>query len=305
MDEETVKQRSPFYAGYTAIVIVGILICVKAIAYYESGSMSVLSSLTDSVLDSLISIMTLASLYYARRPADEDHRWGHGKMEAVSALFQAAIIAGGGAFIVFEAINRLINPSEVTQHTLAIAVMIVSIILSFVLVLIQKNILKQSQSLAIEADSANYSSDIVINIGTLAVLCAGLYGTPQWIDPIFAILIALFMGITSRNIAIKSLNMLLDRELPEEDRCQVIDIIEAHNGVKGWHDLRTHRNGADFVMSFDIEVDPDMRLYDAHEIAKDLENSILTLFPNTEVLIHIDPCGYTDDARHRVKGLHH
>ncbi len=305
MNKQTVKQRSPFYAGYTAIVIVTILICAKALAYYESGSMSVLSSLTDSVLDSLISIMTLASLYYARRPADEDHRWGHGKMEAVSALFQAAIIAGGGAFIIFEAINRLFNPAEITDHSLAIVVMIFSIILSFILVLIQKNILKHSQSLAIEADSANYSSDIVINTGALIVLCAGLYGIPHWIDPVFAILIALFMGITARNIAIKSLDMLLDRELPEEDRHKVISIIEAHTGVKGWHDLRTHRNGADFVMSFDIEVEPDMRLYDAHEIAKDLENSILSLFPNTEVLIHIDPCGYTEDARHRVKGLHH
>lgn len=304
MSEENVKSGSSVWAGYVTIAIVGVLIVIKAYAYYASGAVSILSSLTDSVLDALVSSMTLASIYYARRPADEDHRHGHGKMEAVSALFQAAIIAGGGAFLIFETMTHLYHPLSITNHVMGGSVMIVSIILSVVLVLVQRFSLRSSGSLAMEADSANYGGDILVNLGALIVLALCYYGAPLWIDPLFAIGVALFMIYVARGIAMKSLNMLLDRELPEEDRAKVIAIIEAHEGVSGWHDLRTHRNGNDYIMSFDIEADPDITLYAAHEIAKDLEDGILQIYPRAEVLIHIDPQGYTEDSRHRVKGVH-
>lgn len=304
MSEESVKSISALFAGYAAILIVGILIVIKAYAYYTSGAVSILSSLTDSVIDSLVSMMALASIYYARRPADEDHRHGHGKMEAVSALFQAAIIAGGGVFLVFETLMHVSKPFAVTNHMIGAGVMIVSIVLSVFLVLIQRYSLKSSQSLAIEADSAHYSSDILVNLGAFLILVMCFYGAPVWIDTLFAIGVAGFMVLVARGIAMKSLNMLLDRELPEEDREKVIAIIEAHEGVSGWHDLRTHRNGNDYIMSFDIEADPEITLYAAHEIAKDLEEGILQIYPRAEVLIHIDPQGYTEDSRHRVKGVH-
>lgn len=299
-----IKIRSAVFAGYTAIFIVMILIVIKGYAYYESGAVSILSSLIDSVLDSLVSIMALSSIYYARRPADADHRWGHGKMEAVSALFQSAIIVGGGAFLVFEALDRIVHPVVITHHMIGVYVMGVSIVLSGLLVFIQRRALQQSNSLAVEADSVHYGSDILVNIGTLIVLAASFYGAPAWLDGVFAMGVAGFMVYMARGIAVKSLDMLLDRELSDDDRARIIKVIESHEGVAGWHDLRTHRNGADYVMSFDIEVDPEMTLWSAHEIAKDLEGGILKLYPAAEVLIHIDPEGYTEDARHRVKGVH-
>ncbi len=299
------KYKPSLVAGYAAIVIVTILIAAKAYAYYQSGSLSILSSLTDSCVDSLVSVMALGSIYYARRPADEDHRWGHGKMEAVSALFQAAIIAGGAVFLIFESINHVINPTPVVQHTIGIYVLILAIVLSGVLVFIQRLCLKQQGSLAIEADSLHYASDILINAGALIVLVALSYGASIGIDFLFALGVAIFMVVTAGKIALKSLDMLLDRELPDEDRQKIITVIESHDLVIGWHDLRTYMNGQIYVISFDIEVDRELSLWEAHDITKDLEGSIIRIHPESDIIIHVDPEGFTEDSRHRVKGIHH
>lgn len=299
------NKNSSIIAGYAAIFIVGTLILIKAYAYHMSDSVSVLSSLTDSVLDSIVSIMVLASLYYARRPADSDHRWGHGKMEAVSALFQSAIITGGAAFLTFEATQNIMQPITIRHHETAISVMLASLILSVLLVSIQRISLKKSDSLAIEADSTHYGGDILINAGALFVLYLSLNGkASEWLDPAFALIVSGFMIYLVKGIASKSLNMLLDRELPKEERKKLIQIIEKHEKVIGWHDLRTHSHGHYCVISFDIEVDPDLSLWIAHAITKDLEEEILKLHANADILIHVDPEGYTEDARHKVKGLH-
>ncbi len=299
------NNKLSFYAGYAAIFIVSILILTKTYAYHQSDSVSILSSLIDSIMDSIVSIMALASIHYASKPADKEHRWGHGKMEAVSALFQAAIITGGGAFLVFEAINRMFNPVEVTHHLVGIYVMILSIVLSVILVMIQRYAVSKTGSLAVEADSVHYGSDVAINAGTIAILGFGVYGAPLWLDPLFAIFVAFFMAYIARGIAFKSLDMLLDRELPDDDRAQIIAVIEDNDKVLGWHDLRTRLNGSCYVISFDIEADPDMTLFDAHEIAHELEHSIVEIYKNAEILIHIDPHGHMEECtRHRVKGVH-
>ncbi len=305
MTNDNPARRSSLMAAYAAISIVFVLICVKAGAYYMSGSVSILSSLTDSIVDSLVSVAALMSIYYSHRPADEDHRWGHGKMEAVSALFQSAMIVGGGAFLVFESVNRITNPEPVQQHMLGITVMVISIVLSIILVRIQRKALDVHDSLAVEADSAHYGSDIIVNVGVITVLAASAYGAPLWIDPLFALVVAVFMAYLARNIAQKAMDVLLDRELPDEDRNKIIGIIESHSDVTGWHDLRTRKNGTITVIAFDMEADGDLTLRAAHNIAKDIENGILEFFPLSEVFIHIDPHDDLDDARHRVKGVHH
>ncbi len=305
MIDENTPKKQPFYAMYFTLASVAVLILAKAYAYYESGSVSVLSSLTDSALDFVISIVTLASLYYASRPADHDHRWGHGKMQAVSALFEAALIAGGSAFVLFEALHRFSQPVEWSSHPIALIVMVLSLITSVMVVFVQKLVTRSVSSLAVDADSAHYSGDILVNAGTILVLFLGGYGAPVWLDPLFATIVSFVMFYVAWGIARKSLDMLLDREISAETRDAIIAIIEKHKGVQGWHDLRTHKNGEAYVMSFDIEVDPDLRLYDAHEIAKDLEDEILEVYPDSEILIHIDPVGYIEDARHRIKGVHH
>ena len=300
-----IDPRFAFYAGYSAVAIVTILIFIKTWAYYASGSTSILSSLTDSLLDSLVSVTALGSIYYAQRPADEDHRWGHGKMEAVSALFQSAIILGGAAFLVFEAALRFLEPAEIQKQSIGIAVMVVSILLSVLLVCIQNMSLKKAPSLAVEADRAHYGSDILINAGVLIVLFISMFGAPLWIDPLFTVLVAGFLVRVSHEIGSKAVDMLMDRELPEEERARIEKTILDHEGVLGFHDLRTTRHGMTVVMSFDIEVDADLSLRDAHNIAKDIEKELLEMHHGAEILIHVDPEDDTDDARHKVKGVHH
>lgn len=298
------KKSVAVKAACIVLVIASMLILVKAAAYYASGSLGVLSSLTDSGLDFIVSFMALGSLYYAQRPADEDHRWGHGKMEAVSAMFQAAILAGGAVFLIFESVQRFINPHEVSHHMTGIVVMVISILFSAVIVYVQRAAIAQKESLALEADLLHYSNDLIINVGVILLLVLQANGAPYWLDPLFALAVAVFLGLCSRKVAMKALGVLLDRELSEEVRGQIIVIIEGHEQVLGWHDLRTHHNGHFNVITFDIEVDAKLSLWDAHEIAKEIEQTILKSFPSSEILIHIDPEGYTEDTRHRVEGVH-
>ncbi|MDH5722708.1 MAG: cation diffusion facilitator family transporter [Alphaproteobacteria bacterium] len=305
MDHQVHENKSEaVQAGYLVLIVAGVLILVKAVAYYISGSLGVLSSLTDSALDFLVSFMALGSLYYARRPADEDHRWGHGKMEAVSALFQGAFLAGGAVFLVFEAADRIINPHAVLHHMVGIIVMVISIVLSLVIVFIQRMAVKRTHSLVLEADLLHYSSDTFINFGVIVLLALQAIGAPHWVDPVFAMGVAVFLGLCARKVSLKALDVLLDRELPEEVRGKIIAIIEENKQVLGWHDLRTYYNGHSNVISFDIEVDAKVSLWDAHEIAKQLERGVLEHYPRSEILIHIDPEGYTEDARHHVEGVH-
>ena len=265
-----------------AIIIVAVLVVLKAIAYFQSGSVSILTSLTDSVLDSFVSLMALASIVYAQRPADEDHRWGHGKIEAVSALVQASVIIGGSAFLVFSAIDRVFNPEPIVDHWLGIAVMWASILMSLFLVLWQRNTLRNVESLTLEAENLHYGSDVLINIGTVVVLFASLNGAPVWIDSLFALTAAVCMAFMARSVAMKALNMLMDRELPDEERQAIIECIESHEAVLGWHDLRTRRHGDFHDISFDIEVEGSSSLWDAHDITKDLERDLVALYPKCD-----------------------
>lgn len=287
-----------------ALVIVMFLVCIKAIAHYKSGSISILASLTDSLMDSLISVMALGSILYADRPADAEHRWGHGKIEAVAALVQASVITGCSVFLVFSSVDRMVRPQAIVDHWLAIWVMLISLLLSAVLVIGQRRTLQDVDSLALEADHLNYGGDALMNLGTLGVLFASLFGAPLWIDSVVAIIGAVFMATMAYSVFMKALNMLLDRELPHAERLLIIRDIEAHESVLGWHDLRTRRHGDVYDISFDIEVDADSSLREAHNVAKDLEQTLVRHFAKCDVMIHVDPQGFPDDERHRVKGIH-
>ncbi|HBU46717.1 MAG TPA: hypothetical protein DEB46_00275 [Myxococcales bacterium] len=287
-----------------AVSIAALLVVIKTIAYFHTGAMSLLTSLTDSVIDSTVSIMALSSILYAQRPADEDHRWGHGKIEAVSALVQASMMIGGAAFLIFTAVERFDDPKPIMDHWLGIAVMLASIFLSFVLVYWQRKTLDHFESLAIEADHLHYSTDVVINTGTLVILFATLKGAPLWIDSVFAVLAACLLAYLAWSILERSLHTLLDRELPEDERDAIIERIESHHLVLGWHDLRTRRHGDFHDISFDIEVDASLSLWDAHEVTKDIERELIQLYDKCDVMIHVDPQGFTEDERHRVKGIH-
>ena len=287
-------------AGTASIVTVVFLIVIKLYAVLQTGSVSVMASLVDSILDASVSIVTLLAIRISLKPADDDHRHGHGKVEGLAALFQAAFIVGGGFFLLLESAGRLQNANVPENTPVAIIIMIVSILLSAILVAIQNYSLRYAPSLAVEADKAHYSSDIVINLGVIGVLAALQSGAPVWIDPLFAMIVALYLGFTVYKIAGQGIDMLLDRELSDEARETITNRVLAHEGVKGMHDLRTSKSGMKIFISFDVELDPSLLLYNAHEILREIEFEVLMDFPNAEILIHADPHGDTYDTRHNA-----
>ena len=304
LEKNTIEPRYALFASAWAIGTVSLLIIIKGYAYWKSDSVAVLATLTDSLTDGAISLMMLMALRYSLRPSDREHRHGHGKMEGIAALFQAAFLAAAGLFLIFQAADRFANPRVMTDHMLGITVAGIAIVLSFILVMVQEYCLARAPSLAVEADKAHYATDIVLNGSVIAALVVTLNGGPAWVDPICAIFIAFYYAIAARKIALCATDMLMDKELPEAVRTKIKKIIKRHPDILGFHDLRTRKSGMTIHISFDVEVDPDLNLRDAHEITRALEHDILDAFPYAEIIIHKDPYGDTEDTRHQGKGGH-
>jgi ferrous-iron efflux pump FieF len=299
-----IRPRMALIAGAASVATVLVLIVIKSFALIQTGSASILASLIDSVVDASVSIMTFLAIKISLKPADEDHRHGHGKVEGLAALFQAAFIAGAGFFLLLESAGRFTGPAATQENDIAIAIMAVATILSVILVMVQNYSLKFAPSLAVEADRAHYSSDILMNVGVIGVLFGLQHGAPWWIDPAFAVLVAFYLALTVRRIAGKAVDMLLDRELSGDARERITKKVLSHKYVMGMHDLRTSKSGMKIFISFDIELDPSLLLYNAHEIVREVEFELLIDFPNAEILIHADPHGDTYDTRHSGE-VHH
>lgn len=287
-------------AAVAAVALSGALVVAKAWVWMQGGSAALLASLVDSVIDALISTTNFLAIKYARRPADHDHRFGHGKAEGIAALAQSAFIAGSCVFVLLEALRLLQAPEIVTNVDAGIWVLLAASVATFALTRYQAYAAKVSQSLAVEADAAHYNGDIAVNLGVVASLVAGKYLGWLWIDPAVALFVALWLLYSARIIGIKAVNMLLDRELEDDVRSRIFNIICDTKGVEGLHDLRTRRSGHRVMMSFDIEVDSGLTMIAAHDIAHTVERNLLAIYPNAEVMIHIDPKGGDiTDSRHK------
>lgn len=306
MSKNQIRPRLALLAAAASVATVAVLIVMKAAVWVTSGSTSVLASLMDSGVDASVSLMTFMAIRYSLKPADEEHRHGHGKIEGLAALTQAAVIGGAGVFLLMESVSHITDPHPhiVTGHLQTIIVMVVSTLLSFVLIAVQNYSLNHAPSLAVEADRAHYATDVFVNIGVIAVTAALYFGAPRWIDPAFALLVVVYLGFAVRQIGGKGIDMLLDRELPQETRDIILSLVRSQEGVRGIHDLRTGKSGMKVRMSFDIEVDPDLSLRAAHDIARRAEHELLRAFPHADIMIHVDPHGDTDDSRHHVPGVH-
>ncbi|MEH6545666.1 MAG: cation diffusion facilitator family transporter [Sneathiella sp.] len=276
-------------ATYASVTIAIILICIKLAAYLSTNSVAILSTLVDSLLDMVASVINLVAVRHALVPADHDHRFGHGKAEALAGLFQSAIIAGSGVFLVFQASERLLNPKALNSSDLGIAVMIVSIVLTLFLVAYQRYVIRKTRSVAISADSLHYVGDVLINGSVIVALILG--GVFHWIyaDGVFAIGIALFLLFSSWKIIRASFSDLMDEELEDAERTKIIELVTAHPGVLGIHDLRTRRSGQQVFIQMHLDMDGGMTLHDAHQISDNVEKELITEFPEAEAIIHQDP----------------
>ncbi len=299
------EPRYALIASAWAIGTVTLLIVIKSVAYLKSDSTAILATLTDSINDAGISLMMLMALRYSLRPADKGHRHGHGKAEGLAALFQAAFLSGAGVFLTLSALERFAQPVDVTDHILSMSIAGIAIVMSMLLVAVQKFCLARAPSLAIEADRLHYSSDVYLNGAVVIALLADYYGAPTWIDPLCGLAVAFFMFRAAKQVGTEAADMLMDKELPKAVRERIKSIVMQHDDVHSLHDLRTRKSGMVLHISFDVEIDPAMSLRDAHQVTRDLENMILVDFPQAEIIIHMDPVGDIHDARHTVKGVHH
>lgn len=302
-EQETKGQRARLY-GVVTCCSVAFLIGVKVFASVQSGSDALFASLMDNVVDAIVSCLNFAALYYAARPADHDHRHGHGKIEGLSALVQGAVMVLAAAILVFDVLfHAEVSPLKV--DFLSIFVMVVSIFVSLFITWWQGRGVQETGSLVLEADRAHYTVDVVQNLSVIAVLVAVYYGAPAWLDSVVALGVALWMFKASAGIFSAAVDMILDRELADEDRQKIIVAIVSHKQVLGVHDVRATRSGTVEKIYFDIEVDPDLPCWEAHQITKDIEVEILKDFPEAEVMIHVDPYGEIEDSRHKNRDVHH
>jgi ferrous-iron efflux pump FieF len=276
-------------AAYASVTTAATLIVVKIGAWWLTDSVSLLSSLIDSLLDATASLIMLFAVRAATTPADEEHRFGHGKAEALASLAQAALITGSSIFLLFEALHRLAVPQPIAQGNIGIAVMVFSIVMTLALTRFQAYVVRQTGSLAIESDSIHYLSDLLMNSAVILALVLVAHFGWQLADPLFAIGIAAFILYSAGRIGWRAYHMLMDRELPAEDQERIREIVLGHGDVRGLHDLRTRRAGPQVFIQLHVEMDGGMSLYRAHAVADAVEADLQTAFPNAEVIIHQDP----------------
>ena len=283
-------------AAIASVSVATILIVTKFAAWLMTDSVSLLSTLLDSILDAAASIINLFAVHHALQPADREHRFGHGKAEPLAGLAQAAFICGSAAFLLVQAGERVAHPREIANTDIGYAVMVFSIVLTVILVIFQRYVVKKSGSVAIDADSLHYQTDVLINLGVMVSLFMSSHLGWKYADPLIAILIALYIVKGAWGIGQMALAILMDRELEDNDRKKIRDIVMAHTEVKGLHDLRTRSSGLHVFIQFHLELDGEMKLMDAHVISEEVELELMDAFPNAEVIIHEDPEG-VDEAR--------
>lgn len=275
-------------ATYASVGTAAVLILVKLGAWLLTGSVSVMASLLDSVMDAAASLVNLFAVRYSLRPPDIDHRFGHGKAEALAGLGQSAFIAGSAVFLSLHAVERLLNPEPLTQVGVGIAVMGFAIVATLALLAVQRHVIRRTQSTAIRADALHYATDLAANTATLVALVLASWGWPA-LDPLFALGIAAYILYSAYQIARDAVNLLMDRELDAQSREAILRAAAAVPGVLGVHGLRTRRSGPTPVIQLHLALADGLPLIEAHRVSLAVEAVLLDLMPGADVIIHQDP----------------
>lgn len=278
-------------AAYASVAVSLFLIALKFAAWLATGSVALLSSLVDSLLDVVAAGVNLFAVRRAAEPADREHRFGHGKAEPLAALGQAAFLAGGALLVTFEAINRIVIPAPISQATLGIIVMIVSIVVDGGLVLYQRHVVRVTRSVAIGADELHFRSDLFVNGAVLVALILDRLFAAPLLDPIFGGAIGLWIIWGSIRLLRVSMDQLMDHEMPDADRARIRAIAEAESEVTAVHDLKTRLAGPTAFIQLHLEMDGTMDLRRAHEITDRVEAQLRDAYPQAEIIIHEDPAG--------------
>ncbi|WP_392561142.1 cation diffusion facilitator family transporter [Orbus sturtevantii] len=287
-------------ATYLAVIFALILITIKLFAWWMTGSISLLASLFDSSMDLLASGINFILIRYSLRPADDNHRFGHGKAESLAALAQSAFIIGSVAFLLLNSVKLLSRPAQIDYPLLGIIISSVSVFLTLGLVLYQRHVIKLTDSQAVKADMLHYSSDLLMNGAVVIALILSWCGV-IYADAIFALLISCYILFSAVKIAFSAVQDLLDKALPEVDNANILDIASSFSEVHGIHDLKTRRSGPMTFVQLHVELDDNMPLFEAHAIADKIEKLISQKYHPAEVIIHQDPISVVAKEKSKLR----
>ncbi len=281
-------------ATYASVATATLLILVKLAAWLATGSVSVLASLVDSAMDAGASLVNLVAVHWSLQPPDDEHRFGHGKAQALAALVQSAFIAGSALFVGLEAFDRLLHPQPLAQVGVGLAILTFAMVATLALLAVQRYVIKRTGSPAIRADALHYATDLATNGVTLLALGLAAFGW-HGVDPLLGLGIGAYVLYSAVRIAQDAIQLLLDRELPEDQRNEIMELARSTASVKGVHGLRTRQSGQLLIIQLHLELDDDLPLREAHRVAMEAEARIRARYPDSDIIIHQDPVSLGDE----------
>jgi ferrous-iron efflux pump FieF len=282
------QQQLMRMATRASLAVAVVLLGLKVAAWQWTGSVAMLASATDSLLDALASTVAMLAVHWSLEPADAEHRFGHGKLEPLAGLVQAILVLVSAVVLLQSSVARFVAPRPVDQGALGLVVMAIASAATLALVRYQAHVVRQTGSTAVSADALHYGTDLLMNLA-VAVALVGAWGFGWlWLDPLLGLVVAVLVGRSAAQIGWDAIQLLMDRELPEDDRRRITEVVCRHPEVLGLHDLRTRRSGLHRFVQFHLELDGDLLLRDAHRIGQEVEAEVAALYPGAEVLVHFD-----------------
>ncbi|HEI8868703.1 TPA: CDF family cation-efflux transporter FieF [Serratia odorifera] len=283
-------------AALAATVLAATLLLIKVVAWYITGSVSVLAALVDSLVDIAASLTNLLVVRYSLQPADQEHTFGHGKAESLAALAQSMFISGSALFLFLTGFQHLYSPQTMREPGVGIAVTLVALLSTLMLVTYQRWVVRKTRSQAVRADMLHYQSDVMMNGAILIALGLSWYGF-QRADALFALGIGVYILYSALRMGYEAVQSLLDRALPDEERRAIIEVVSSLPGIKGAHDLRTRQSGPTKFIQLHLEMEDNLPLMQAHLLAERVEKTLLEHFPGADIIIHQDPCSVVPPGR--------
>lgn len=283
-------------AAVAATVMASTLLLIKIVAWYITGSVSLLAALVDSLVDIAASLSNLLVVRYALQPADEEHTFGHGKAESLAALAQSMFVSGSALFLFLTGFQHLYAPETLRAPAVGIVVTIIALLSTLLLVTYQRWVVRKTRSQAVRADMLHYQSDVMMNGAILIALGLSWYGF-QRADALFALGIGVYILYSALRMGYEAVQSLLDRALPDDERRAIIEVVSAWPGIKGAHDLRTRQSGPTRFIQLHLEMEDNLPLMQAHILAEQVEKALLHRFPGADVIIHQDPCSVVPAGR--------
>ncbi|WP_369681281.1 cation diffusion facilitator family transporter [Chromatium okenii] len=275
-------------ATYASVATASLLIVAKLIAWLFTGSVSVLASLVDSAMDVAASLINLFAVRWSLLPPDAEHRFGHGKAQALAALGQAMFIAGSALFLGLQALDRLVHPRPVAEIGIGLIVIGLAMVATLLLLAIQHYVIRRTNSPAIRADALHYATDLITNAATLVALVLANAGWSGF-DPLFGLAIGGYILYSAAQIGLEAVQLLMDHEIPAEERQHIVATVRSVPRVHGVHDLRTRQSGQTLIIQLHLELDDQLPLLSAHEIADEVEERLRAIYSDLDITIHQDP----------------